>query len=614
MDASDDGAVWRLESYFPEFGGPRMLAFKERLKGDLAAVAREAGQLDPLGPENGAAWEAVMLRSEDVKSRLDHLISYLDCLESAHADVEAYALERAAASHLSAELEKLDAVCLKAFKGTPEEGFTDWIHRPALQPIAYPLRRMRERARYTMSLPEELLAADLNVDGLKAWERLYDRMTGKLVFEFTNRQGESERRPISQWRGLMSDEDRDLGRAAFEGGNRAWQSMEDVCAAALNAICGTRLSLYRHRGIAHFLDMPLFQAGIRRETLDALYTAIHQRIAVPRDFLRAKAGLMGRSGIRFFEREAPLPLPRQGTGRYSWTEALDRVGGAFDRVYPALGVFFRQLAQRRWIESQARPGKRQGAFCTGSALTNEQRVFMTFSGNMGSLATLAHEVGHAWHEHLLRNTRPLARRYPMTLAETASVFAESVFVQGLSDTEAIGDSEKLRLLDAQLTDAAVLLLDITTRYEFEKAFHEERGEGEVPVSRLKALMVDTQRRIYGDALLADGADPYFWASKLHFYFTGISFYNFPYTFGFLLTRALVGLFEEKGPPFLAQYERFLELSGSGPVEAVVRDSLGLDLTSPDFWSRSIDGLLPLLEEYRTLGTDLVFQKHSLEEP
>ncbi len=605
MNESADGAIWDLQGYFPEFNGPRMLTFKARLQGDLDSLTRRAGQLPALGADSGQAWETVMVQAEDLKSRLEHLSSYLDCLESAHADVEAYAVERTAVSTLFAGVEKLDAICLKAFKETPDTFFQDWIASQALRPIAYPLQRMRQRAGFTMSLAQELLAADLNVDGIKAWERLYERITGKLVFEFVPPRGETEIRPISQWRALMSDEDRQLGRAAFEGGNRAWQSIEETCAAALNAISGTRLTLYRHRGIAHFLDMPLVQAGIRRETLEAMYSAIHRKIAVPREILRVKAGLMGRKGIGFFERESPLPLPHGTTGRYTWTEALDRVGAAFDRAYPALGEYFRMLLDRRWIESQARANKRQGAFCTGSAVTNEQRVFMTFSGDMGSLTTLAHEVGHAWHEHLLRETRPMARRYPMTLAETASVFAESIFSQGLSRDDHIADVQKLKLLDAQLTDAAVMLLDITTRYEFESAFYEQRMDGEVSVSRLKALMVDTQRRIYGDALLEDGVDPYFWASKLHFYFTGISFYNFPYTFGFLLTRVLIGRFEKEGPAFLAEYERLLKRSGSATVETVVSESLGLDLTSVDFWSRSLEGLLPLLEVYRTMGESLL---------
>jgi oligoendopeptidase F len=145
-----------------------------------------------------------------------------------------------------------------------------------------------------------------------------------------------------------------------------------------------------------------------------------------------------------------------------------------------------------------------------------------------------------------------------------------------------------------------LLLDITTRFEFEKAFYTERGRGEVPVSRLKALMCDTQRRIYGDSLLADGVDPYFWASKLHFYITATSFYNFPYTFGFLLARALIALFRTQGSDFLARYETFLKTTGSDTVENVCRATLGLELGQPAFWEAAIDSLEAPLARYRRL--------------
>jgi oligoendopeptidase F len=597
MNEHVNGLVWDLSSYFEEFNGPRMREFKKRLQTDLDSLTQQANALGALEPDRLDGWESLILQAENLMTQLGHLSSYLGCLESAHADVEAYGIERAAVTKVFAGVEKLDAICLKAFKEASEACFQDWLKRPALEPIHYYLQRMRQRAQFTMTLPEEMLAADLNVDGIKAWERLYDRLTGKLVFEFTNPQGQTEQRPISQWRALMSDEDRDLGRAAFEGGNRAWQSIEDACAAALNSISGTRLYLYRHRGIPHFLDQPLFQAGITRETLEAMYAAIDRMIELPREILRIKAGFMNRKGVWYFEREAPLPLAQRGT-RFSWADAVTMVGSAFDQAYPALGSFFRQMLANHWIESQARPNKRPGAFCTSSTLTNEQRVFMTFSGNLGNLTTLAHEVGHAWHAHLLRDMRPLARRYPMTLAETASVFAESIFSRGLYRDGRIDEIQKLRLLDAELSDAAIMLLDITTRYEFEKLMYEERKSGELPVSRLKNLMVETQKRIFGDALLEDGADPYFWASKQHFYFTGVSFYNFPYTFGFLLTRALIDHFNRVGPSFLDQYQNFLKLSGSAGVEEVVRRSLGLDITSVDFWNRSIASLQPLVEDYR----------------
>jgi oligoendopeptidase F len=276
---------------------------------------------------------------------------------------------------------------------------------------------------------------------------------------------------------------------------------------------------------------------------------------------------------------------------------VELVGSAFDAAYPALAEYFRSMLARNWIESERRPAKRPGAFCTHSALNCQQRVFMTFSGTLGNATTLAHEVGHAWHSHLMRDMRPWAGIYPMTLAETASTFAEHLLAEGIYGNEQIPEQERLLMLDEQLTSAAVFLLDITTRFEFEKSFYDMRRKGEIPVSELKHLMVDVQKRVFGDALLDDGADPYFWASKLHFYITGTTFYNFPYTFGFLLARALAGMFKTDRKSFLPQYEDFLRLTGSAGVEAVVRQSLGVDIGRSGFWEKAIQGLSEPLHRY-----------------
>jgi len=168
------------------------------------------------------------------------------------------------------------------------------------------------------------------------------------------------------------------------------------------------------------------------------------------------------------------------------------------------------------------------------------------------------------------------------------------------DDSDVSDAEKAMMLDVEVGHGAIYLLDIPVRYEFEKALYEERKNGELSVSRLKQLMVETQRRILGDVLEAGGEDPYFWASKLHFYITGITFYNFPYTFGFLLSRGLYDMFKKEGTRFLRKYEEFLRLAGSDTAENVVRRSLGRDLENPEFWAEAIRSLEEPLNQLETL--------------
>jgi oligoendopeptidase F len=458
-----------------------------------------------------------------------------------------------------------------------------------------------------MATEKEVLATDLAVDGIQAWGRLYDTTSSKLEFDMIYPDGKRQRLPMSQRRSLMDHPDRRVRKAAFDGGNASWQAVEDVAAAALNAIGGTRLTLNRYRGVEHFLDIALFQASINRKTLDAMFTALFDNVELPRRILRLKAKQMGQESIAWFDLGAPLDLPNQE--QFSWDKARRAVGESFLRVYPALGAFFQhQVIGKNWVDWEPRPGKRPGGFCTSSMLSKESRIFMTYNDSLGDVLTLAHESGHAFHGYLMRDIRPYGRSYPMTLAETASTFGEQVLMNGLLDDPGVSDAMKAIILSMEVGHGAIYLLDIPVRYEFEKAFYEERKSGELSVSRLKELMVETQRRVLGGVLESGGEDPYFWASKLHFYITGITFYNFPYTFGFLLSRALYGTFKKQGKDFLRNYEEFLRLTGSDTAENVVRRTLGRDLEQPEFWTEAIKSLEGPLDRLETLSPKVLLPK------
>ena len=589
---------WDLESFFPSFDGPEMRQFVEELERDVAAAQRRAGGLDTLCRQNEADWEEVFLIFEDLGKRLSHLSSYLGCLTAADVENEAYKKEEADTYRLYAEAAKLEVELMRGLKDATDEDFAHTGARERLGDSDYFLGRLREQAQRTMSPPEERLAADLGVDGIHAWGRIYDAVSGKLEFDMEWPDGRTERLPMSQRRSLMGRPDRATRKAAFDSGNSAWAQVEDVAAAALNAIAGTRLTLNRHRGVEHFLDIAQFQSAVTRRSLDAMFEAIFDSLDLPRRILRLKARAMELPGVAWYDLEAPLPLPEEQP--IDWETAKKMVRSAFDQAYPALGRFVESVFERNWIDWGPRAGKRSGGFCTGSLLTNESRIFMTYNESAGDVRTLAHEAGHAFHSHVMRDLRPFARRYPMTLAESASTFGEMILTEGILNSPGIDAVEKVRVLDMETAHGAVYLMDIPVRYEFEKQFHEERADGEVEVSRLKELMSQTQRRIFGDALEEGGDDPYFWASKLHFYITGVTFYNFPYTFGFLLSRGLFAQFREHGPDFLPRYEEFLRLTGRAPAAEVAERAIGCDLESPQFWKSAIETLREPVEQLEQL--------------
>ncbi|MEQ9618015.1 MAG: M3 family oligoendopeptidase [Deltaproteobacteria bacterium] len=595
---STDKMNWDLTSYFPEFNGPGMKEFKERLKQDIKSIRERAASLTPLNEENESGWEEVFLKNEDIVTRYSHLSSYIGCLSAADGNNEDYLREEAEMSMLGAELSKLKVELQRSVKDASETAFNSFAGRESLASGGYYLRRLREESQKRMDSENEILAADLGVDGINAWGRLYDTVSSKLRFEMEYPDGTTRTLPISQRRSLMEKPDRRVRKAAFEGGNRAWRGIEDTAAAALNAISGTRLTLNRYRGIDHFLEVALFQSSVSKKTLDAMFEAIYSELEVPRSILRLKAKTMKRDNIAWFDLGAPLELPAEKT--LSWDEAKNLVGNSFSASYPELGNFIEKAYSKNWIDWEPREGKRPGGFCTGSLLTKESRIFMTFNETIGDVLTLAHEAGHAFHSYVMRDIRPYAHFYPMTLAESASTFGEMILAEGIMEDQSVTDAEKALMLDMEINHGAIYLMDIPVRFEFEKAFYEERQKGEVSVSRLKGLMTETQRRIFGDVLEEGGEDPYFWASKLHFYITGITFYNFPYTFGYLLSRGLFSMFKREGKEFLPKYEEFLRLTGSDTAENVAKRSIGRDLESPEFWAESIHTLKEPLERLKAL--------------
>lgn len=594
---------WNLNSFFPVFGGSEYQRFQEDLKTELAALVQplpDAGDDDDQTVDRWVEW---LIRYEKALVRFSHIASYLSCLTAADSANESYATEKAALSLDWAALEKARNVILEALNRAGDELIARLKNDSRLDDASYALARLHQKSRHRMSPAEEALTADLGVDGFDAWGRLYDTISGNLEFDMIYPDGSSRTLSMSQRRSLLGHPDREVRKAAFQGGNRTWESTARVTAAALNSLAGTRNTLLCRRGQKHFLEPVLFDARISHSCLNALLDALAQRREVGREVLRHKAARMGRSQVAWYDLEAPTQTDEDDEVPIEWGEACQWVQEAFDRSYPELGAFFGNAIAKRWIDWSPRPGKQQGGFCTTSSLTGESRIFMTYNGTVNDVMTLAHEAGHAFHGHLLGDRRGLARSYPMTLAETASTFAEQLLTEGIVGDPDRPAAHKKRLLDSQVRHAVTFLLDIPIRYHFERRFNEERQEGEVSVSRLKTMMSEIQREWLGEILETGGEDPFFWASKLHFYITERSFYNFPYTFGFLLSRKLFTRYRSEGPSFLQHYEAFLRGTSTRDADSLILEVLHEDPGDPTFWTSAIDSLREPFETYRKLIGD-----------
>ncbi len=593
--------TWELESLYPH---PTSEEFRKVLDDYHAELERVANISDGLpavsgDPQSGAAWASFLRDYEQINGRGSDLEAFIGCHCAAEAENKEFQRLEAQLAALEPLSERIDTNIDLALQSASEKDLEGMLAcDPYLREISYFLHDSRRMAQLRLPREQELLAAELAVDGIHAWGRLYDRISGALKIRVMEKGEVVEKSPGQV---QFDSPQRAVRENNFFAADKAWSSIADTCADAINHIAGTRLTYYRRMDLADHLVAPLCHNRMRRETLDAMWSSIAARKEMLVKFLRKKAEMLGLEQLCWYDLQAPLPTGTSAAGEHlSYDEACDLVISTFTSFSGDLGEFARDSIERRWIEVENRKGKRQGGFCTGFPTRKESRIFMTFTNTSDSMSTLAHELGHAYHSHVLRDAPLLLQDYPMNLAETASTFAEAVLIDRRLD-DAKSNTEQLAILDNILSDAVVYLMNIHARFLFENSFHTQRAEGELTAAELSELMLAAQKEAYCDALAPDGWNPNFWVSKLHFYISSLPFYNFPYTFGYLLSLGVYALARERGAAFPEQYRRFLIATGCQDTEEAVQSSFGEELSQPGFWNRSLDLVEGRVERFLQLA-------------
>ena len=581
--------TWDLASILPHPETAEFASVLEEYKRRLNEVADKSDRLAPIGDDAriNAAWLALLQDVEQLESLAGDLSSFVGCHAAADAGNKLYRQTEAKLSALDPLRERIATNLEFALQSATDAQLAAWAKTDRwLADNRFFLEQRRKNAAMRLPKAQELLAADLAVDGIHAWGRLFDRLSGELRIPIMEK-GEVVEKSVSQIR--FDSPERSVRENNFYAAERAWSTIADSCADALNHLAGTRLTLYRRLGLRDHLDMPLHRNRLQRQTLEAMWQAVSDRKKCLVPYFAAKARLLGLPSLRWYDTQAPLPQANDGgaAAEVTYDEGVDTVIRAFNAFSPDLGDFAKMSVEKRWIEAENRAGKRQGAFCTGLTTLRESRVFMTFTNSFDNVSTLAHELGHAYHSWELRKQPLFLQDYPMNLAETASTFAEAVLSEDRLNTSK-SRGEKLSILDHMCSDAVAYLMNIHARFVFEDNFHKERLDGEVSSSRLSELMLAAQKATYLDGLAPDGWYPDFWVSKLHFYISGLPFYNFPYTFGFLLSTGLFALAPEMGREFPERYRQLLIATGCMETEQAVQSTFGYDLSRPDFWTKSLD--------------------------
>jgi pepF/M3 family oligoendopeptidase len=473
---------------------------------------------------------------------------------------------------------------------------------PLLRPYGFFLRESLEKAAYQMSGDLEDLANDLARSGGDAWARLQEAVSSTAAAVWDASTG--ERKTAIALRDLARSPDRGVRERAYRAELAAWQAMEIPLAASLNGVKGTALTLDKRRGWKSALQKSAFQSRISEKALAALIGAMEASLPVFRRYLKAKASLLGIQACAFYDLFAPVGTAAK---EWSWEEATEFVVRQFAGFDPAMGAFAEKAVARRWIDALGREGKVGGAYCTGFPLAGrdgetprgETRILCNFDGSFDSVFTVAHELGHGWHHELLKDLNRFQTAYPMTLAETASIFAETIVFEGALGA-ADGDDDRLALIEGNLKDCCQVIVDILSRFYFETALFERRDQAELSPGELCALMIDAQQRTYGDGLDCDLLHPYMWAVKSHYYNSGLTFYNYPYAFGQLFSLGLFARARAEGSGFARTYRDLLRLTGHASAGEVAA-SAGFALENAAFWQEGIALIAKRAEEFEKLA-------------
>lgn len=599
--------TWDLESLAPNPASDDFKKLFTNLEAQFRELISTASSLKAVNETFGSGgnqeaqdcWKQFLLDYEAASQTVSDINSVIGCYAADDAENVLYQQWEAKLSGLGPLQAEIGTTVEFLLKDSTDENFT------ALQCVSeefanrsFFLTELRDNAKFRMPQEQEVLASQLDVHGLHAWSRLYDQISGSLRIPVMEKGEIVEKSPGQV---MYDSNERSVRENEFFASHAAWEKVAPTCAVALNQISGSRLVRYENLGVEDHLSLPLHMNRMKRSTLDAMWGAIAKRKNKLAGYLETRAKFMGVEKISWFDLYAPLPIADAGESKISYDDACHQILDAFAGFSDDLKDFSETALRERWVEAENRSGKRQGGFCTGIPGHSQSRIFMTYTDTVDSLSTLAHELGHAYHSWVLRDQPFFHQDYPMNLAETASTFAETVVGQViLSQTDDING--RLQILDKMLQDSTAFMMNIHCRFLFEDRFHKLRQENELSADELSNLMVEAQKEAYVGQLADDGLNSTFWISKLHFYISGYPFYNFPYTFGYLLSQGIYKLGSEYGDEFPRRYCDFLTATGSMSAEDAVSSSFGKDITQESFWESCIDIIDERIDEFQDLAS------------
>jgi len=583
---------WSLDDYYPSFESREFLDDIKKLESLIASIENIELPVPSDMPvaERAVLAEKVLRQKAELSDLVGRLMSFCSLTLS---------VETANKTALSYQ-QKLQQMLIKLTK--PNVRFQLWLaggndlqqlikHSDYLKEISFYLEDIVKYSKYLLSEQEENVLSRMSLTGSNAWTRMKGYIESQHMVELKVN-GKIEKYPLPVIRNFAYDNDADLRQKAYLAEIASYDQIAYPINSALNSIKGEVLQKVELRGYESVLEMTLLNSDLEKRTLDTMLAVIKEYLPEFRKYLRHKAKLLGHeNGLPFYDLFAPMGNIDK---KYTFAEARKFVVSNFRKFSDRLADFAEHAFANDWIDAEPRQGKRGGAFCSTCHAIQQSRVLANFTGGLGNVTTLAHELGHAYHGYCLKDELSQNTHYSMPVAETASIFAETIVKDAI--TQSAGGDARLAILETKLMESTQVIVDIYSRYLFESNFIAERQNGDVNLERTKELMLQAQKDAYGEGLDPEFLHPYMWLCKPHYYYAGANYYNFPYAFGQLFAQGLYAIYLKDKDSFVTKYDAILRETGRNDITGVAAFA-GIDINKKEFWQGSLDLIKAEIEEY-----------------
>ncbi len=589
--------LWSLNELYGGFDAPEFKRDYEEMKEAIAAFKSWASE--KLSREAAESMQADELTSvfetyigfQNNFATLQMLSEYANLILSVDSDNAQATKMLDAIEEISSDISGPDSAFV-SFLGwlSKRDGnlIGDVINRSEeLKSHGFFINELREQSAYVLSENEEIIIAKMRNTGSAAWEKLRDNLTSNLLINI-----DGEEKPLAVVRNMAYEKNPDIRKKAYEAELASYPAIDKSVAACINGIKGEVLTETKLRGYASPLDMTLLHSRMSRETLDAMLSAIKDFLPAFRKYYRKKAEMLGhQNGLPFYDLFAPVG---ESDMKFSFEEAEAFIVRNFTDFSPDLGEFAKRAFREKWIDAEPRKGKRGGAFCANIHKIKQSRIASNFTGSLTDVLTLAHELGHAYHDDCVKDETYVNSSYTMPIAETASTFCETLVSNAALKNAS--EAEAVTIIENDIMEMGQVIVDIYSRFLFEDEVFKQRPDGSLSVSELNEIMLNAQREAYGDGL--DGAflHPYMWLCKPHYYSADYNYYNFPYAYGLLFAKGLYAIYKKEGEAFPKRYEKLLGETGKNSLEDIAK-VMEIDVTKRDFWVASLEGIAEEIERF-----------------